>query len=47
MKKLLLITLLFLYNTSYAACRPTIIITPDGSQVICQVCQEGKVIICN
>ena len=47
MKKLLFITLLFLYNTSYASCRPTIIILPDGSQVVCQVCKDGKIVICN
>jgi hypothetical protein len=46
LKILLTITLLFLYNTSYGACRPVTIIAPDGTMTICQVCNDGKTIIC-
>lgn len=33
--------------TVYAGCRPVTIIAPDGSMVVCQVCNDGKTIICN
>lgn len=33
--------------TAYASCRPTTIIAPDGSMVVCSVCNDGKTIICN
>jgi len=46
LKILLTITLLFLYNISYGACRPVTIISPDGTMTICQVCNDGKTIIC-
>jgi hypothetical protein len=33
--------------SAYAACLPVTIIAPDGSMVVCQVCNDGKTIICN
>ncbi len=47
MKKLLLITLLFLYNTSSVfACPSQIITLPDGRTVVCFYCNGGKIVNC-
>ena len=32
---------------AYAACKPVTIISPSGDITVCQVCNDGKVIICN
>lgn len=47
MKKLLLITLLFLYNTSgvYAS-RSQIISLPDGTTIVCFYHNGGKFVDC-
>jgi hypothetical protein len=47
MKKLLLITLLFLYNTSYATCISQIITMPDGRTKVCVYCNDGKIVDCS
>lgn len=48
MKKLLLITLLFLYNTSTVyACPSQIITLPDGRTMVCFYCNGGKIVDCS
>jgi hypothetical protein len=31
---------------AYASCRPVTIIAPDGTMTICQVCNDGRIVIC-
>jgi len=32
---------------AYAACRPVTIVDPNGNITVCQICNDGKVVICN
>jgi hypothetical protein len=47
MKHLYVAMCLCVSVTAYASCKFVTIYTPDGSMVVCSVCNDGKTIICN
>jgi hypothetical protein len=49
MLKILFITMALSLSScgAYASCRPVTIIAPDGTMTICQVCNDGRIVICS
>lgn len=47
MKSLYVAMCLCVSVSAYASCRPITIIAPDGSMIVCSICNDGKTIFCN
>jgi hypothetical protein len=46
-KGFIVIGLLAMLETAYASCTMTTIFNPNGTVTICQICNDGRMIICN
>jgi hypothetical protein len=46
-KGFIVVGLLAMLETAYANCTMTTIFNPNGTVTICQICNDGRMIICN